>query len=122
MGRILLVLAAAMLCSPALAGAARDAIDALIVAYAVREAVPVTLVRKVVEHESRYNAAAVHAGCYGLMQITYETARRMGYRGSPAGLLEPAVNLKFAIPYLARAYGLAKGNQARAIMLYQTGF
>ncbi len=83
---------------------------------------PVSLVKNVVQRESRYDPAAVHAGCYGLMQITYRTARRMGYGGKPDGLLDPAINLRFAVPYLARAYRLAKGNEARTMRLYRAGF
>ena len=35
----------------------------------------------------------------------------MGYRGEARGLLDPQVNLAYAVPYLANAYMLADGNE-----------
>jgi soluble lytic murein transglycosylase-like protein len=101
---------------------ARDGLDTLIADYARRNGLPVSLVQRVVERESRHNPNVVHAGCYGLMQIRYATARRMGYAGSPHGLLDPATNLTFAVAYLANAYRLAKGDEAKAMVLYARGY
>lgn len=56
------------------------------------------------------------------MQITFSTARSMGYRGDPKGLLDPEVNLTYGVPYLANAYKLAGGNEARTIGLYSGGY
>jgi hypothetical protein len=72
--------------------------------------------------ESRYNASVVHRAYWGLMQITYATAKSMGYKGKPAGLLDPDVNLTYAVPYLANAYMIADGDENRAVHLYASGY
>ena len=56
------------------------------------------------------------------MQIKYETARGMGYKGEARGLLDRQVNLTYGIPYLANAYHLADGNENRATALYRGGY
>jgi soluble lytic murein transglycosylase-like protein len=56
------------------------------------------------------------------MQIKYETASGMGYKGEARGLLDPQVNLTYGIPYLANAYRLADGNEDRATALYRGGY
>ena len=84
--------------------------------------VPERLIHRIIVRESRYNARAMHAGNYGLMQIKPATARGMGYRGSPAGLLVAKTNLTYAVPYLANAYRVAGGNEDRAVQLYAGGY
>ncbi len=120
--------AVAVLCSAALAQdrLAEDgkapALDPLIAHYAHKHGVPEHLVRRVIARESGYNPAAFNHRFYGLMQITYVTARGMGYRGTPQGLLDPEVNLTYGVPYLANAYRLSNGNEAQALRLYSSGF
>ena len=94
----------------------------VIAAQAQANGVPVSLVHRVIMRESRYNARAVSAGNYGLMQIRLGTARALGYRGSAEGLLDPATNLTYAIRYLAGAYRAAGGNESRAAALYARGY
>jgi hypothetical protein len=84
--------------------------------------VPERLIHRIIVRESRYNARAQHAGNYGLMQIKPATARGMGYRGSPAGLLVAKTNLTYGVPYLANAYRVAGGNEDRAVQLYAGGY
>ena len=96
--------------------------DGIIAAQAQANGVPVSLVHRVIVRESRYNARAVSAGNYGLMQIRLGTARAMGYRGSAEGLLDPATNLTYAVRYLAGAYRAAGGNESRAAELYARGY
>lgn len=119
--------AAALICacaSGALAGskAVPDKYDDIIRAYARTHGLPERLVHRVVLRESRYNAAARNRSYWGLMQITYATARSMGYKGKPAGLLDPDVNLTYAVPYLANAYRIAGGDENRAVRLYASGY
>src|SRR5206468_1045129 len=83
---------------------------------------PFGLVHRVIMRESRYNPRAMHSGNYGLMQIRHGTARAMGYNGSASGLLDPHVNLTYAVPYLANAYHVAGRNQDRAVALYSSGY
>jgi soluble lytic murein transglycosylase-like protein len=84
--------------------------------------VPVSLAERVVRRESGGNPRAVHAGNYGLMQIRLGTARAMGYGGSASGLLDPSVNMTYAMRYLAGAYRAAGGNESRAVALYARGY
>jgi soluble lytic murein transglycosylase-like protein len=84
--------------------------------------VPERLIHRIIVRESRYNPRAQHSGNYGLMQIKPATARGMGYRGSPAGLLIAKTNLTYGVPYLANAYRVAGGNEDRAVQLYAGGY
>jgi soluble lytic murein transglycosylase-like protein len=115
-------LAFAALARPATAAEARASLDALIAQHASANGVPVSLVRRVIMRESRYNARTVSGGNYGLMQIRLGTARALGYRGTAAGLLDPDTNMTYAMRYLAGAYRAAGGNEARAIALYNSGY
>jgi len=102
--------------------AADASLDALIALHASANGVPVALVRRVIRRESNFNPRAVYRGNYGLMQIRLGTARRLGYRGSVAGLLDPETNMTYAVRYLAGAYRVARGNQARAMALYASDY
>jgi soluble lytic murein transglycosylase-like protein len=116
-------LALASLCSAALASSPHSrALDALIARYARIHGIPESLLRRVVAKESGYEPAAFNHRFYGLMQITFSTARSMGYQGKPNGLFDPEVNLTYGVPYLANAYRLADGNEGRAIRLYSGGY
>ncbi|HUI20022.1 MAG TPA: lytic transglycosylase domain-containing protein [Methylocella sp.] len=98
------------------------AYDEIISRQAKAHGVPESLVHRTVLRESRYNPGLVHNHCFGLMQIKYATARSMGYEGPARGLLDPQVNLTYAIPYLANAYRLAEGDEDRATLLYRGGY
>jgi soluble lytic murein transglycosylase-like protein len=97
-------------------------LDRLIASHAAANGVPENLVRRVIRRESGGNPRAVHAGNYGLMQIRLGTARAMGYRGSAAGLLDPDINMTYAVKYLAGAYRAAGGNADRAVHYYAAGY
>jgi soluble lytic murein transglycosylase-like protein len=120
------ILALALVCaSPALASEneARARIDALVAKHARANGVPESLVHRVIIRESRYNPRAVgRGGALGLMQIKYATARAMGYRGSPAGLLDADTNMTYAVRYLGGAYKVAGGNPDRAVGYYARGY
>lgn len=119
-----LALALLSLCSVCLAAEAMhsSSLDALILRYARMHGIPERLLRRVIARESGYRPAAFNHRFYGLMQITYATARSMGYQGQPKGLLDPEVNLTYGVPYLANAYLLANGNELRAVQLYSSGY
>lgn len=123
--RIPLSAAAALtIVSAAVAGPGErtTAYDEMIARKAKVHGIPEALVHHTVMRESRYNPRLVHHHCFGLMQIKYETARSMGYGGPAKGLLDPEVNLTYAVPYLANAYRLAGGNEERATALYRSGY
>lgn len=97
-------------------------LNQLITKYAALYDVPEHLVHHVVRRESNYNPTAVHKGNWGLMQIRYNTARGMGYDGSPTGLLDAETNLKYAVKYLRGAWIVAEKDAKKADWLYRTGY
>lgn len=101
--------------------ASRERYRALIARHAKAHGLPFALVDAVVRVESRYNPRAYSGGAYGLMQIKYQTARGLGYRGSAAGLYDPDTNLRYAVKYLAQAYQLSGGDTCATVMRYQSG-
>ena len=94
----------------------------LINQYADHNEVPRTLVHRVVQRESGYNAGARNGPYYGLMQILPATARTMGFRGTPGDLLDAETNLKFAVKYLRGAWLLSDGSYDRAVGFYSKGY
>jgi len=97
-------------------------VDALIKKYANAYEVPESLVRRVVDRESRGNPNARNGPYWGLMQISHPTAKKMGYRGYPAGLLDAETNLRYAVKYLAGAYLVANRDQDKAVRYYARGY
>ena len=97
-------------------------LDGLIKKYAAIYAVPENLVHRVVKRESSYNPKAYHSGNYGLMQIRYNTAKSMGYQGTPDGLLDAETNLKYAVKYLRGAFVVADNSHDHAVKLYARGY
>jgi hypothetical protein len=96
--------------------------DELVARHATAHGVPETLVRRVIQIESRGNPRLVSKGNYGLMQIRLGTARGLGYSGDANGLLDPDVNMTYAVRYLAGAYLAAGCNADRAVSYYQRGY
>lgn len=94
---------------------------AMIARHAAAQGIPAPLADAVVRVESRYNPRARNGANLGLTQISYRTARAMGYAGTPAGLFEPETNLRFGMVYLGRAYRLANGDTCRTVLKYQAG-
>lgn len=97
-------------------------LDALIARYAAHHQIPETLLRRVVNRESTFNPAARNGPYWGLMQILPQTARTMGFKGSPEGLLDAETNLMYAGKYLRGAYLVADGNHDMAVRYYSRGY
>ena len=97
-------------------------LDGMAASQASANGVPVSLVNRVIKRESGGNPRAISRGNYGLMQIRLGTARAMGFTGSAAELLDPQVNMTYAVRYLAGAYRAAGGNENRAVALYASGY
>ncbi|MDR5651155.1 lytic transglycosylase domain-containing protein [Ruixingdingia sedimenti] len=106
---------------PAVAPGGR-ALHDMIDRAATDHGVPAKLVHRVVQRESRYNPGARNGPYYGLMQISAETARVMGYRGRPEGLLDARTNLHYGVKYLRGAWLVADRNHDRAVMWYARGY
>lgn len=97
-------------------------LDAAIVRAAKRHGVPERLVRRIVMRESRYNPRARNHLYWGLMQISFPTAKSMGFKGTPEQLLNPVTNLAYAVPYLANAFIIAGKQEDAAVRLYASGY
>lgn len=95
---------------------------ALIRKYAGVHGIPETLLHRVIQRESGYNPAARNGPYYGLMQILPQTARTMGYKGSPEGLLDAETNLIYAGRYLRGAWLVSGGDEDEAIGWYARGY
>lgn len=100
----------------------RGDLDALIARYARKYDIPESLMHRVIRRESNYNPLARNGPYYGLMQIHPQTARTMGYRGAPEGLLDAETNLKYAGKYLRGAWLVSRGDPDKAIMWYSRGY
>jgi len=94
----------------------------LINKYAEVHDIPVTLLHRVIIRESTHRPWARNGPYYGLMQILPETARSMGYRGSPEGLLDAETNLIYAGRYLRGAWLVSGGDEATAVSWYARGY
>lgn len=95
---------------------------ALINKYADIHGIPVTLLHRVIIRESTHNPAARNGPYMGLMQIHPNTARGMGYQGSPEGLLDAETNLRYAGKYLRGAWLVSGGDEQEAVMWYARGY
>lgn len=95
---------------------------ALVTRYARVHDIPEILLHRVIQRESDYRADARNGPYYGLMQILPQTARTMGFRGEPADLLDPEVNLTYAGRYLRGAWLVSDGDIDEAIMWYARGY
>jgi soluble lytic murein transglycosylase-like protein len=100
----------------------QGAYSAMVARHAAANGVPASLVHRVIMRESRYSPRAVSKGNYGIMQIRLGTARALGYTGSAAGLLDPEVNMTYAVKYLAGAYKAAGGSESGAVANYARGY
>lgn len=115
--------ASSVILSPGAKIAARSPeLDALIEKYAAHHEIPLQLLRRVVNRESTFNPAARNGPYWGLMQILPATARTMGYKGTPQGLLDAETNLKYAGKYLRGAYITAGGDHDLAVRYYSRGY
>ncbi|HVV92645.1 MAG TPA: transglycosylase SLT domain-containing protein [Hyphomicrobiales bacterium] len=115
-------MAAAAVPVPAEAAGGHTDLHALVIKYARKEGIPPALAHGVVMVESRYRPRATgHGGYIGLMQISYRTARAMGFRGSRTALYDPETNVRYGVHYLAEAYRQASGKLCVTVSKYQGG-
>ena len=98
------------------------ALRALINKWADHYEVPRDLVHAQIVRESTHRPWARNGPYWGLMQILPQTARTMGHRGPPEELLDPDVNLKYAVKYLRGAWLVSGGDKAQAMKWYARGY
>lgn len=95
---------------------------AMIRAAAAEHEIPESLLHRMIQRESGYNAGARNGPYFGLLQILPQTAATMGHRGPPTELLDPETNLRYAGRYLRGAWMVADGSEDRAVMWYSKGY
>lgn len=95
---------------------------AMIEATSRRHGAPSDLVQRVVIRESGHRPAARNGRYLGLMQLDPRTARTMGYRGEPEGLLDAKTNLTYGVKYLRGAWLVAEGDRDAAVGWYSRGY
>jgi soluble lytic murein transglycosylase-like protein len=95
---------------------------ALVGKWAIIHDIPESLLHRVIQRESDYNASARNGPYWGLMQILPQTARGMGFTGAPEELLNAETNLEFAGKYLKGAWIVSGGNEAKAVKWYASGY
>jgi soluble lytic murein transglycosylase-like protein len=100
----------------------QSALDERISYYARVYDVPESLIHRLIERESGYNPTTHTGRFWGLTQLRLDTAKSMGYRGSPRGLLDANTNLKYGVAYLSNAYLVSGSNPDRALALYASGY
>jgi hypothetical protein len=100
----------------------RSAIRTLIEQETFKTNLPADIAEAVVFVESSYDASAIgRVGEIGLMQVRRGTAAMLGFRGSPAELAKPEVNIHYGVTYLSQAWRLAGGDLCQALMKYRAG-
>lgn len=107
---------------PVIRAGATPEMLALVAKYADHHQIPESLLHRVIQRESKYNPAARNGPYYGLMQIHPQTARTMGYKGEPEGLLNAETNLLYAGKYLRGAWLVSDGSEAQAVKWYASGY
>lgn len=86
------------------------------------QGVPEHLALSIARVESNFRCNAVgRAGERGVMQIKPRTAKGVGYKGSPQGLNNCAVGIRYGMKYLKLAHRKAKGNLHLAATYYNRG-
>lgn len=102
--------------------ASHGEVDIFIARYSVMYHVPEALIRRVIVRESGYNPRARNGPYYGLMQIRYDTAQSMGYRGPASGLLDADTNLRYGVKYLGGAYVVGNSDADQAVRNFAHGY
>ena len=86
------------------------------------QGVPEHFALSIAKAESNFRCSAVgKAGERGVMQIKPRTAKGVGYKGSPQGLNNCAVGIRYGMKYLKMAYKKAKGNLHLTATYYNRG-
>jgi soluble lytic murein transglycosylase-like protein len=79
------------------------------------------IIKKIIEVESSGRELVYSDGCIGLMQIKYDTAKLMDYKGSLQDLYKPENNIKYATKYLRYLMIAFDGDMHKVLAAYNRG-
>jgi soluble lytic murein transglycosylase-like protein len=101
-------------------------IATLFITIALQLNLPPKLLSSICYVESKYDTAAIHYNdgkthSYGVCQIKYSTAKWLGFKGTPAELMEPKNNIYYAGLYLKHQIKRYNGSIEKAIIAYNMG-
>ena len=100
----------------------RNTYLALVTREAEQHGLPAVVADAVAYIDSGYKPFAVgKAGEVGLMQVRFERAVMLGYKGGVTRLFEPETNVRYGVMDLAQAWRLTNGDLCRTLMKYRTG-
>lgn len=76
--------------------------------------------------ESNHKVEQIHKNdgnshSYGVCQVKLETARSLGFKGTPEELMKPNRNIYYAAKYLQHQLKRYNGNTEKAIIAYNRG-
>lgn len=99
--------------------------SALIMAIAKTVGVTGHLLLAICTHESNLkNVLVLHdmgSPSYGLCQVKGDTAKMLGFKGLPIGLMDPKINIKYAAMYLKMQLERYNGDWCMATAAYNSG-
>jgi soluble lytic murein transglycosylase-like protein len=105
----------------------RNDFDGLISASSARWSVPFAWIKAVIGTESNFDPEAYRAdprigdASYGLMQLLSRTAAGLGFRGDPAELFDPALNIELGTELLSQLRGSYGDDFRRVYSAYNSG-
>ena len=101
----------------------RNTYLALVTREAEQHDLPPAVADAVAYIDSGYSPFVVgKAGEVGLMQVRFERAVMLGYKGGVTGLFEPETNVRYGVMDLVQAWQSANGDLCRALMKYRAGY
>lgn len=101
--------------------------DSFVSKYAAIYSVPEAWIQAVIQTESSGNPNAYRAeprindASYGLMQLLFGTAKKLGYTGEPNGLFDPDTNIRLGAKLLADLRSRYGENAERVYSAYNSG-
>ena len=109
-----------------LAYAKGETLDEYIIRIAEENGVDPALVMGIIQVESNWNPKAVRVEpsgykSIGLMQVTIQAARDVGYMGDEEGLFDPKTNIRCGVKYLRKMLDMFDNNIYKAVAAYNAG-
>ena len=79
------------------------------------------IINKIIQVESSGQELSYNDGCIGLMQIKYDTAKLMDYKGTVKDLYKPENNIRYGTKYLRYLMIAFDGDINKVVAAYNRG-